>query len=77
MPNRDNKYYYQHFERRKSNVSEKAKAHDRQVFLNSLGLPDELRADLERDHDQLLDNFAAHIMGNIHWYEKKIDLSVK
>ncbi len=72
MASKDNNYYYQRFEWKKLDLARKADFPDWHVFLNKIQLSDRERLRLTDSYQQLLDDFATHIMGNIHWYEKKI-----
>lgn len=84
MSNGEIKYYYQFFKWPKRKGAKMAKYADWEIFLHNIHVikidPDEdspfrrLKSYplFVQDHLQLLEDFATHILGNIHWYEKKI-----
>ena len=84
MSSEDIKYYYQFFRWPKRKGAKKAKYADWEIFLHHIHVIsidptkktplDRLRSypDFVKDNLQLLEDFATHILGNIHWYEKKI-----
>ncbi|MEM6700688.1 MAG: hypothetical protein AAF599_19945 [Bacteroidota bacterium] len=68
----ENKYYYQRFELPQIQFARTHHDDDWEIFLRRIGL-DRSKDDpnnLLQEH--LLDSFATHLMGNIHWYEKKV-----
>ena len=68
----ENKYYYQRFELPRIKFAKTHHEKDWQIFLRRIGLD---RAAYDKNNilqERLLDNFATHLMGNIHWYEKKV-----
>ena len=54
------------------NFARKPKMQDWEVFLNHIRMEGAAREEFEEKYEQILDDFSTHIMGNIHWYEKKI-----
>ena len=68
----ENKYYYQRFELPQIRFARAHHEDDWEIFLRRIGLDREKDDPNQLLQEHLLDNFATHLMGNIHWYEKKV-----
>jgi len=68
----ENKYYYQRFELPQIRFARTNHEDDWAIFLRRIGLDREKDDPNHLLQEHLLDSFATHLMGNIHWYEKKV-----
>lgn len=68
----ENKYYYQRFELPQIRFARTHHEDDWKIFLRRIDLDREKDDPNQLLQEHLLDNFATHLMGNIHWYEKKV-----
>jgi len=68
----ENKYYYQRFELPQIRFAKTHHENDWEIFLRRIGLDRETDDSSHLLQEHLLDNFATHLIGNIHWYEKKV-----
>lgn len=68
----ENKYYYQRFELPQVRFAQTHHEDDWEIFLRRIGLDRKKNDPNQLLQEHLLDNFSTHIIGNIHWYEKKV-----
>ena len=72
MAEQAEKYYYERFEWDEISLARKTKIPDWFVFLKKIQLVGQQGKDFGKENEHLLKDFATHILGNIHWYEKRI-----
>ncbi|MEL6944269.1 MAG: hypothetical protein AAFO82_16530, partial [Bacteroidota bacterium] len=68
----ENKYYYQRFELPQVRFAKANHEDDWEIFLRRIGFDRETDDPNRLLQEHLLDGFSTHLMGNIHWYEKKV-----
>lgn len=72
MPPKKPKYHYENFDWPKLKFAKKATKKDWEVFLDKIQINDDARQLLQDSYLQLLDDFATHLLANIHWYRQAI-----